>query len=217
MPDDAELLSRWQAGDAKAGEALIERHTPRLYRFFAAAVSDGAEDLCQQTFAACFEARAAIVEDGRGDKGGKSFRSFLFTVARRRLINHYRGRGRHDARFDPLEQSVAELTDGPVTLIGEKDEQRIVAEALVRLPIDYQIALQLHYWEDMSASEIGEVLDVPLGTIKSRLLRGRERLKELIAETAQQAVESGAAGSDAGLGEADLERTDALARNLGRR
>ncbi len=202
MDDDAELLARWQRGDAEAGEALIERHTPRLYRFFAAAVTDGADDLCQQTFAACFEARAGIVEDA----AGKSFRSFLFTVARRRLINHYRGRGRNEAKVDPLEQSVAELTQGPVTLIGEQDEQRIVADALVRLPIDYQIALQLHYWEDMSASEIGEVLGVPLGTIKSRLLRGRERLKELMAEAAA------ADGSDAG-----LERTDELARNLGRR
>jgi RNA polymerase sigma factor (sigma-70 family) len=203
MDDDAELLTRWQRGDAEAGEALIERHTPRLYRFFAAAVTDGAEDLCQQTFAACFEAKAGIVEDAAG---GKSFRSFLFTVARRRLINHYRGRGRNEAKLDPLEQSVAELTQGPVTLIGEQDEQRLVADALVRLPIDYQIALQLHYWEDMSASEIGEVLGVPLGTIKSRLLRGRERLKELIAEAAL-----------AGGGEDGLERTDELARNLGRR
>jgi RNA polymerase sigma-70 factor (ECF subfamily) len=197
MADDAELLARWQAGDAKAGEALIERHTPRLFRFFAAAVTDGAEDLCQQTFAACFEARSGIVEDD----GGKSFRSFLFTIARRRLINHYRGRGRNEARFDPLEQSVAELVEGPVTLIGERDEQRIVAEALCRLPIDYQIALQLHYWEDMTAAEIGQVLDVPLGTIKSRLLRGRERLKELIADSAG----------------ADFDRTDELARSLGRR
>src|SRR5690349_21830677 len=104
MDDDAELLARWQRGDAEAGEALIERHTPRLYRFFAAAVTDGAEDLCQQTFAACFEAKAGIVEDAAG---GKSFRSFLFTVARRRLINHYRGRGRNEAKLDPLEQSVA--------------------------------------------------------------------------------------------------------------
>ena len=203
MSDEAELLQRWQQGDTRAGELLSERVTPRLLRFFSAAVREGAEDLCQQTLAACFEAREGIVEDG----DCRSFRSFLFVIARRRLINHFRSLRRHEGRFDPLERSVADLVDGPVTLIGESDEQQLVADALVRLPLDYQIALQLHYWEDMSASEIGEVLEVPLGTIKSRLLRGRERLKELIREN----LRDGATTSDA------LDRTDDVARTLGRR
>ena len=54
-------------------------------------------------------------------------------------------------------------------------------EAMRRVPLDLQIALELHYWEDMTTAELAEVLEIPQGTVKSRLRRGREALQAELA------------------------------------
>ncbi len=66
-------------------------------------------------------------------------------------------------------------------MLADKREQRLLLGALRELPTDMQIALELYYWEDLSTLEIAEVLGVAPGTIKSRLFRAREQLRERIA------------------------------------
>ncbi|MEM6994904.1 MAG: sigma-70 family RNA polymerase sigma factor, partial [Myxococcota bacterium] len=100
MTTDATLLSAWRNGDDAAGRTLIERHMPRLYRFFASRIEAEADDLCQQTLADCVKNRDKIEDDAEG----RNFRAYLFTIARRRLLKYYRTRRRAAARFDPLEQ-----------------------------------------------------------------------------------------------------------------
>jgi RNA polymerase sigma-70 factor (ECF subfamily) len=63
----------------------------------------------------------------------------------------------------------------------DQDQQKLLL-ALRRIPLDSQVALELHYWEAMTAAEIGQVLDVPLGTAKTRLRRAKQLLEaELLA------------------------------------
>jgi RNA polymerase sigma-70 factor (ECF subfamily) len=176
VPRDAQLLAKWRSGDTAAGAELIERHAPRLQRFFAACVHSGVEDLCQQTLTECVRSLPRIEDDG----AARSFRGFLFTVARRRLLNHFRDRTRAEQRFDPLEHSVVDLGEGPSTLMRVDERRRIVADAMRHLPLDLQVALQLHYWEELTAAEIAVVLEVPLGTVKSRLLRAKNALRDAL-------------------------------------
>jgi RNA polymerase sigma-70 factor (ECF subfamily) len=61
-----------------------------------------------------------------------------------------------------------------------RQEQRLLLRALRQLPIDVQITLQLFYWENLSRAEIARVLDVEINTVKSRLQRGKEALRERI-------------------------------------
>ncbi len=176
---DVELLEAWRGGDERAGRELFERHFDPIYRFFRSKVDDAAEDLTQQTFMGCVKGKQVF-------RGDASFRTYLFTIARNRLYTHIRDRQRRDAVVEIGEQSVADLgLASPTRQLADHQEQRLLLLAMRSLPIDMQIALELHYWEGLSVREIAEVVEAPEGTIKRRLQRARIRLDELIAELAE--------------------------------
>lgn len=172
--DDFELLQRWRNGDKQAGDALLGRHFPSIFLFFNSKLPDRADDLAQQVFLACVEARDRI--DDRS-----SFRAYLFGIARRRLADHFRRYHRKDARTDFADTSIVDLVSGtPSRAVLLKQEQALLLEAMRQIPIDFQITLELFYWEEMSLAEIADVLGVAVGTVKSRLNRAKERLRERI-------------------------------------
>ena len=77
-------------------------------------------------------------------------------------------------------QSVADLGPGASSVVAQKAEERLLLEALRRLPLDYQIAIELHHFEGMTGPQIAEVLDAPEGTIRSRLRRAKIQLREMV-------------------------------------
>ncbi len=164
---DAELLEAWALGDRQAGETLFDRHFEAVARFFRNKADGVQDDLVQQTFLGCIEARTRF-------RGDASFRSFLFAIARNVLFKHYRGQRRERARMDFGLVSVHDLCDSPSMVMARNEDQRLVLEALRRIPIDAQVALELHYWEELTGAEIAEVLDLPLGTAKTRLRRAKQ-------------------------------------------
>jgi RNA polymerase sigma-70 factor (ECF subfamily) len=172
---DAELLQAWADGNKSAGEQLFERHFESIARFFRNKLPADVqhEDLIQQTFLGCVEAR----ERFRGDA---SFRSFLFAIAHNQLGKHWRSRSRDRLDFETV--SAFDIDPSPSAVVARGQDQQKLLLALRRIPVDSQVALELHYWEAMTAAEIGEVLDVPLGTAKTRLRRAKQLLEaELLA------------------------------------
>ncbi|KIG16451.1 RNA polymerase sigma-70 factor [Enhygromyxa salina] len=175
---DFELLESWRAGDERAGRELFARHFDSIYRFFRSKVDDAAEDLTQQTFLGCVKGKDRY-------RGDASFRTYLYTIARNRLYTHIRDRQRRDAVLEVGQQSVADLGLGTATAhIAAREEQKLLLTAMRHLPLEMQVALELHYWEGLSVREIAAVIDTPEGTIKRRLQRARQRLDELIVELA---------------------------------
>lgn len=175
MRSDLELLSAWRDGDEAAGNELVRRHFKALHRFFRGKIDEGVDDLLQRTFLAAVEKREKI----RDESG---FRAYLFGVARRQLLLFYREQKRA-RRSSPLESGVAAHSGGsPSKLVRLKQEQTLLLRALRQLPVDFQIAMELYYWENMSTAEIAEVLEVAPGTVKSRLARGRDMVRKHIAE-----------------------------------
>lgn len=178
--DEGELLQAWAKEDKLAGKQLFERYYDPISRFFRNKVAEPA-DLVQLTFLNCLEAAGRY-------KGG-NFRSFLFGIAINTLRQHYRehGRGRWvDADEQP---SVEAMGISPSQAIAAYEEQRLLLAALRRLPVDLQTLLELHYWEQMKISELSELLEMPEGTIKSRLRKGRQLVEKSLAELAEsQAV-----------------------------
>ncbi|MCA9681928.1 MAG: sigma-70 family RNA polymerase sigma factor [Myxococcales bacterium] len=168
--DDAALLQAWAAGDSLAGEQLFERHFEAVARFFRNKLSADAvhEDLIQQTFLGCVEARDRF-------RGEASFRSFLFAIAHRQLGKHWRSRSRD--RLDLQTMSICDLEPSPSAVVAKGQEHRLLLMALRRIPLEYQVALELHYWETLTAAEIGEILELPLGTVKTRLRRAKQLLE----------------------------------------
>jgi len=195
---DLALLERWRDGDVKAGEELFGRHFESIYSFFETKCQAEADELVQATFLACVRARDQFRKDS-------SFRTYLFTIARHELYRLLRNRHRDAERLDFELSSIAELVSTPGTRAARKEEHRRLIEALQRLPVAQQTLLELHYWEDMDIGELAEVFDVTATTIRTRLYRARNALRDVIADVAPVgALET-------------LESMDAWARGLVRK
>ena len=176
--DDAQLLAAWAGGDRKAGGVLLERHFAGVFRFFSNKVSRGSEDLVQQTFLACVESHARF----RRESG---FRTFLFSMARHVLYNEFRRRRRKDDPVDFLAHSAADLTPSATAVLAAQTEQRLLLAALRRIPLDYQIAIELQLWEGLTGPQMAEVLGLAEPGVRSRLNRAKQALRRQIAVLAE--------------------------------
>jgi len=172
---DLELLERWRAGEAAAGEELVGRHWTSVSRFFRAKVGDDGADLISQTFLACVEGRDRIE--------GDNVKAYLFAVARRRLVDHFRARAREPG-LDLSMTSLVDLATGPRTEAERKERGELLRQGLGRIPLDDQIALELAYFEQLSTRDIAGVLEIPENTVRSRLSRARDKLRAALAELA---------------------------------
>lgn len=171
--DEKTLLEAWRAGDARAGATIVERHFDGVYRFFRSKCRDDVDDLVQQTFISCLEARESF-------RGECTFRTLLFGIARRRLYDHYRSMQRVRA-LDFTTTSVRALGTSPSAALVRRDEIALLEDALRELPVESQMLLELHYWEGLSTRELAQVFEVSEGTIKSRQFNARARLRSLLA------------------------------------
>lgn len=178
MVTDLELLDAWRAGDRAAGSELFDRYVAAIHAFFAGKAPDHiVDDLVQRAFLACAEARERFVE-------GTSFRAYVFAVARNVLHDHYRRHKRGPA-FDAGITSLADVDPSPSQAAAAHAEQAVLLSALRRIPLDLQLVLELHYWEELSTSELAFVLEIPQGTVKSRLRRAREALQSQMQAIAE--------------------------------
>ena len=168
---DAELLEAWRGGDRRAGEELFERHFDAVARFFRNKIDHGIDDLIQRTFLACVESRDKF-------RGDSSFRSYIFGVAHNILGKHYRSKKRHGDRIDFGVTSVHDLAPSPSVVVAKHREQRLLLEALRRIPLEHQVVLELYYWERLPAPEVAQVVGVPEGTARTRIRRAKQLLVE---------------------------------------
>jgi len=178
VADDAELFRAWSEGDADAGAQLFDRHYPAVARYFHNKVADPyAADLVQATFLAAVEGRARF-------RGEGSVRGYLLGVAHNLLCRHYRERRGHEV--DLSQVSAADVGPTATQEIGVREEQRLLLIALRSIPIELQEVLELHYWEGLDTEQIGEIVGIPRGTVKSRMFRGRRLLEEALARLAEE-------------------------------
>lgn len=194
MVHDIELVQAWRAGDKRAGATLFDRYYPSIARFFRNKVGTEASDLIQNTFLAAFE--------GLDRMRSANFRSYLFAIACNLLRKHFRTKGREKIDFGTV--SVFDLDPSPSRVIAADQQQRLLLEALRHIPVDLQIVLELYYWESMTAAEIAEVLEIPVGTAKTRIRRARQLVHEQLKEVEQRGVPQ----------ECTLEDLDAWAEGL---
>ena len=153
---------------------MVRRHFDKLWGFFWNKVADRPEDLVQRTFLLCLERHERI-------RPTASFRGFLFGVARRVLFKHYDAEARQRLNVPVGDATIEALSGSPSQQIAMREEQKLLLAALRRIPIDFQLTLELFYWEGASVVEIAEVLEVRPGTVKSRLNRARGMLKDALA------------------------------------
>jgi len=169
---DEELLAGWRAGDANDGKLLWQRHSRSVQRFFRNKVPwSVAMDLAQRTIESGLRLQQPI----------RCFRTYLLGIARHQLFDYLRSeqrKQRHEADLETL--VIDDTVSNPEDWVSAKREKRVLLHALRRLPLPIQLVLELRYWERLSDREIAEVLDLPLGTVKTRVASGRGELRAAI-------------------------------------
>lgn len=187
--DDTTLLEAWRSGDAASGRLLVQRYFDAMYRFFANKLAGDVEDLIQETFAACVEGRDRFRKDS-------SFRTYLYAIARNRLYRYWRDR-KPEQQAEASVQDMVESGPSPADALVARQEQRLLLRALRGLPLDLQVLLELAYFESLTDREVAVIIDIPIGTLKSRLRRGRQLLQQAIEAADDPAlVQTTTAGFD---------------------
>jgi RNA polymerase sigma-70 factor (ECF subfamily) len=178
---DAELVARWQDGDEAAFERLVRSHEAKVFRLMLRMLGnrEEAEDASQDAF-------LSLHRHGHRFRREARFSTFLYRVAANAALNRRRSLGRARTRRRELaqEQSVgAHLPIGPrdpEDATHGSEVQAQVQEALQQLPEDLRVAVVLYDIEGQSYKEIAEILEIPEGTVKSRIHRARQGLRELL-------------------------------------
>ncbi len=173
--EDRTVLDAVRRGDQSSLEELYRRHSPRLYALLLRMLREtaDAEEVLQEAFIDAWR-RAAEYSASRG-----SVEAWLITIARSRAIDRIRNRG---ARLRLVKQSEQlATTDAPQPEPPDVHAQTRLRRALGTLPPEQRRALELAYWDGLSQSEISRETGDPLGTVKTRVRLGLQRLAELLA------------------------------------
>jgi len=182
---DAELIARWQAGDASAFERLVRTHERNVFRLLYRMLGsrEEAEDAAQEAF-------LSLHRHGHRFRREARFSTFLYRVAANAALNRRRSRSR--ARARELELAQRHVAGAQVHAVPRDPEdathgveiQDRVQQALQQLPDELRVAVVLYDIEGQSYRDIAETLGIPEGTVKSRIHRARlglrERLKEFV-------------------------------------
>jgi RNA polymerase sigma-70 factor (ECF subfamily) len=183
---DEDLLVRFRRGQTEAFGVLLRRYERELYGYLRRYLGDGslAEDVFQNTFLQLY------LKIGQYEKG-RPVRPWLYTIATHQAIDALRRNGRHQAVS--LEQRGDEATGaelhgllealesrgpGPFDLASSQERRERIRASVDLLPDFLRQVLLLAYYQGLKYREIAEVLDIPVGTVKSRLHAALSKLQE---------------------------------------
>lgn len=177
-PSDEVLLEAVARGDASAFERVYERYAGAVYGHALRQTGDPAlaEEALQNTFLSVWRSAA----DFRRELG--SGRVWLFGIARHRTQDLLRRRRRWEIPVEGLPERAAVVEMGPAEVVEGRLLGEAVHRALERLSPTYRDILHLSYLQGLSHREIARLLDLPLGTVKSRIRLGLERLNRIFWE-----------------------------------
>ncbi len=182
LDPDSSLVSRCLRGDDAAWEELVRLHTRKIYALCYRFTGQGSEaqDLTQEVFLRVFRTLRTF----RSTEG--SFSTWLARVTRNLLIDHYR-RTRQDRVTDSIEEQLPVLEEEgaaaaarPDHMIAGREASDILQATLQKLSPDLREAVILRDLQEMEYREIAQVLQIPEGTVKSRINRGRAELARLL-------------------------------------
>jgi RNA polymerase sigma-70 factor (ECF subfamily) len=181
LDSDATLVHRCLSGEDAAWEELIRVHTRRVYGLCYRFTGNDAQaqDLTQEVFLRLFRSLKSFrVEEG-------AFTTWLARLTRNLLIDHYR-RTRQDRVTDSLEEQLPAVEDRvtagsrPDAALAGRETSELLQAALQKLSPDLREAVILRDLQELEYRDIAAVLNVPEGTVKSRLNRGRAELARVL-------------------------------------
>jgi len=179
-PDDIEvLIPRCLQGDQSAWDAIVRQHRRKVFNVAYTFVGrhEEAEDLSQEIFLRIFKSLDTF--DRRAN-----FQTWLITVSRNLCIDHYRSvrkeRETIDRTVDPSVLAPASGDAGPMAALEQRDRLVLLREAFAALPATLRTAVLMRDIHERSYQDIADALKLPVGTVKSRISRGRTELARQI-------------------------------------
>lgn len=175
---DEELMRRWQQGDRAALDEIVVRYHAPLYRYLFRATQQHylAEDLVQDCV-------VRLVYSGHLYQYPRSFRPWLYAIATNTMRRHFqKADQRHTTTFlQGRDEEVAGREDTPHLLTGQWADREDLLAVFGQLSAEHREVIALRYTEDFSLAEIAAILHIPLGTVKTRLMRALRRLRILLS------------------------------------
>lgn len=166
------LIHRSQQGDTAAFASLYERYYRTVFRTALYLVRDSglAEDITQEAFITAFKEITRL-------RTPAAFRTWLYRLVVSRTTRALRNEGRpRSVSLDLLPESQVPADLDPAKTVEDDEEVSILRTAIAELPVDLRLVVLLHYFSGLRVAEVGQVLGIPAGTVKSRLYTARCRL-----------------------------------------
>jgi len=183
LANESEIIRQCQAGDTSSFNLLVEEHYTRVYNTALRMLGtpDSAADATQAAFVRAFRS----LDSFRGDA---SFSTWLYRITANVCLDELRNRPQEpvsltfvsDNDEEPQEHSIPDSRTEPSARVARDERQRVVHEAIQQLSAEYRLVLVLYDLNGFSYKETAQVLGIPVGTVKSRLNRARNALKEVL-------------------------------------
>jgi RNA polymerase sigma-70 factor (ECF subfamily) len=169
---DLLLLTRIAEGDLEAFQSFYDRYAGRVlaYVLQLSRYRDGADDVVQEVFVAVWR-RAGSYRPDRGDPTG-----WLYTITRNKQVDLWRRQGESPAALDTLEN----LSEPALAATEQGDLRLTMHQALARVAPDQRRAIEMAYFGGFTYEETAQRLDLPVGTLKSRIRSGLRSLRTLL-------------------------------------
>jgi RNA polymerase sigma-70 factor, ECF subfamily len=192
---DEQLVEALRAGSEDAYESLIQRFQHPVYNLVCRLLDDSSEapDVLQEVFLKVFRKIGSF-------RGQSSLKTWIYRIAVNEAYNQRRFFSRHRKQEVGLERTdedgisyqeiLPDQCRSPFEIVAGLETQELVSEALKEINPSFRAAVVLRDIEEMSYEEVAEVLQVNLGTVKSRILRGREALGKKIASRLEKSESS---------------------------
>ncbi len=198
---DEELVKRCLGGDTGAFTLLVHRYKGPVYNLAAKMVQNptDAEDVAQETFLQVYRALPGYRREAR-------FATWIYRIAANRALDCLRRRQSPVRQTVPLDRGDGEAGPGllsrlpcrdpsPEEQVVRSESQARLRQALAALPDHYRIVLVLYHFQGLSYRDIGEILDLPVRTVETRLYRAKHNLKEFLLEAEGGGAEHALSGS----------------------
>ena len=180
---DDKLVKRAKKGDSRAFDLLVLKYQGRVAQLVSRYVSNAAEveDVTQEAFIKAYRALPKF-------RGDSAFYTWLYRIAANAAKNHLVALGRRPTTDMALDDSESYEVPGrlkdnesPDEVIMGQQLEAVISQAIEALPLELKAALTLREFEGLSYDEIAEVLECPIGTVRSRIFRAREAIDQKVA------------------------------------
>lgn len=178
MKDQEKIIARARRGDADAFEQLVVAYREQVFRLalrMCGSEAD-ADEVAQEAFLSAWKALPNF-------RGESQFSTWLYQLTTHAAIDLMRREKRQIAAADITEVSAADPAPSPQQQAEQSEQREIVRDAILQLAPEQREVVVLRFMEELSYEEIGAVLKLPSGTVKSRLNRAKAQLKEILSKS----------------------------------